>query len=205
MSRYLVRMAEQGMVEEITKGIASINTDHKYIHAGIAFIANLNVGTLGDSATESFSFKTPENHYVHLKDLELRGTGSNVKLDFMFGTTANPLTINSAGETATELTGPHNANLVSTNTTGVEIKKTPTYTDSETGEVLDTIEVLGTATNQSITADSASRSVNFEYVLKPNTYYVLKFTNESSATASSVKLFMFWYEEGQGLGNTEDI
>ena len=185
--------------ESLTGYKGVINSDHAYIHEGIGFLSTLDIGTLGDGATESYLFQTPETKYIHLKKIELHGIGSSVKLEIMRGTTANPLTINSEGSTASELIGPSNANDNASNTSGIVVKKTPTYTNDEEGEIWDFIKVLGTASNQYETVSEQSYGENFELVLKPDTDYVIKFTNLSSDAASEVTLRMFWYEEGEGV------
>lgn len=187
--------------EGITGGISIINTDHRFIHKGIAFVAQLDIGTLAAEATESYSFKTPASKYLHFKNLKLSGVGASVKLEIMRGTTDNPLVVDSAGGVATELTGANNVNDNSTTVTGVVIKKTPTYTTNQDGEVWDLITIPGSSTNQFQSFADASFGDNFELVMKPDTYYVLKVTNLSPAlgdAASDVIVKMLWYEEEQG-------
>ena len=190
--------ASRNIIERVTGAPASINTDHKYIHEGIAYKSHLNVGALAAAASESYSLKTPAEKYLHFKNLKLQSVGASVKVELIRGTTANPLTIDSAGDAASELTGPHNVNDISTNTTGVTIKKTPTYTDVKDGETWDYIIAPGSSTNQFQSVADSKLGENFEYVLKPDTYYVITFTNLSAGggdAASDVNLEMFWYEE----------
>lgn len=182
------------------KGI--INSDHAYIHRAIGYFATLDIGYLAAAASESYSFKTPANKYLHFKQAQLSGIGATVKLSMIRGTAANPLTIDSAGVDATELTGAHNANDNSSNVSGVVVKKTPTYVNNEDGEVWDYIKVLGTSTNQFESVSEESHGENFELVLKPDTYYVITFTNMSAGggdAASNVSLRMFWYEQSDGI------
>jgi len=186
----------RSVIERVTGAFSYINTDHQYIHEGIAFKAHLYTASLAHSTTLSFSFKTPVAKYIHLKDLSLTSSAATVRLSLVRGTVASPLVIDSAGDTATELVGPHNVNDVSTITSGVVIKKTPTYTDEQYGAEWDYQIAPGNATNQFKSTMNISTTPNFEYVLKPDTYYVLNLTNLSGDTAaSSVSLDMFWYEE----------
>jgi len=183
--------------ERVTLATRIINTDHSYIHEGIAFKAHLYVDVLAGAASESYSFYAPTGKYIHFKNMKLAGIGASVKIEMFRGTTANPLTINSAGTTAAELTGPNNASDVSAIVSGVVIKKTPTYTDSETGEVWDAAMIVGSSTNQTVSSGDVQMSENFELIMKPDTYYVLKVTNLTvSDAAADVNIDMFWYEEG---------
>ena len=184
--------------ERVTGAVANINTDHKYIHEGIAFKAHLEVGDLAAEATESYSLKTPPEKYLHFKNFKLTSVGASVKVEIFRGTTANPLTIDSAGGVASELVGANNVNDASSLATGTEIKKTPTYVGAESGEVWDYIIAPGSSTNQFQSVSETSVSDNFEYVMKPDIFYVIKFTNLSGGggdAASDVGLDMFWYEE----------
>ena len=191
----------QNTLERVTGAIPAINTDHKYIHVGIGYKAHLEIGDLAAEASESFSFKTPANNYVHFKNLRLSGVGASMKAEIIFGTEDNELDVDSAGTTATELLGPHNLNDNSSNSTGIVIKKTPTYTDNKDGETWDLITISGASTNQFRSASQTQGGANEELVLKPDTYYVIKITNlspEGGDAASDVNLTMFWYEEGDG-------
>jgi hypothetical protein len=188
--------------ESVVEAKTIINSDHAYIHRGIGFMASLDIGGLAAAAGESYSFKTPAAKYIHLKNLELIGIGAGVSLAIIRGTTADPLVVASAGDVATELTGPHNANDNTTTASGVVIKKTPTYTDNKDGAVWDSIRVLGTSTNQFKSTATEGYSDNFELVLKSNTYYILTFTNLSAGggdAATQVYARMFWYEENEGV------
>jgi hypothetical protein len=190
---------ELGHEGNFTKGLRVINTDHAYIHAGIGFKGHLDLGNIAAAQSESYSFKTPAGKYIHLKNLVLAASAASVKLELFRGTVAAPLTINSPGGAATEWTGPHNANDNSATTSGVTVAKTPTYTAAQTGALWDFIIVSGAATNQFQSISEVRMSDNFELVLKPNTYYVLKFTNLSGADAAvDVNLGLFFYEEGAG-------
>ena len=89
--------------ESITEGVNVINTDHSFIHKGIAFVSEINIGALAAAASESYSFKTPVGKYLHFKNFKLSGVGASVKFEIMRGTTANPLVIDSAGDAASDV------------------------------------------------------------------------------------------------------
>ena len=173
------------MVERVTKAQKIINTDHAFIHEGIAFKAHLDIGTLAPLASESYSFKTPVGKYLHFKNARLVGIGATVRLDIIRGTVASPLTIDSPGAAATELIGPSNVNDVSTVASGVLVKKTPTYTGGASGAVWDYVLVPGDSTNQMASVAESKTGDNFELVMKPDTYYVFKFTNINAADTAT--------------------
>lgn len=186
----------RNVIERVTGAFSEINTDHQYIHEGIAFKTELYLTTLAHSTTATFSLVTPESKYLHLKDMSLNATAATVKLTLVRGTADSPLVLDSAGTAATEILGPNNVNDVSQKVTGVVIKKNPTYVTGQDGEDWDYMLASGTATNQVRTSMNTSNSPNFEYVLKPATPYVLKLQNMSgSVAATDVLLSMFWYEE----------
>ncbi len=186
--------------EELTEGLNIINTDHTFIHSGIAFKSNLYVGDLAAAGTFIFSLVIGEETYLHLKNIRLSGMGASVRMDLIRGTTANPLVLNSAGSTLSELTGPNNANDNSNLTSNVSLAKTPTYIDSQEGEIWDSVFIIGSSTNQVINGSDFKMGESFEYVLKSETPYVIKLTNLSSTDdAANVALDIFWYEQDSGI------
>lgn len=197
----LLDVLNNNFTEDFTSGVKTINTDHAFIHQGIAFKMHLDIGDLAAAASESYSLKTPANKYLHFKNLRLSGVGASVKASIIRGTASNPLTVNSAGSAASELIGPANLNDNSATSSGVTVKKTPTYTNNEDGETWDFITISGESTNQFQSATESRGNENEELVMKPDTYYVLTITNLSGGggdAASDVILTAFWYEEGQG-------
>lgn len=198
----LFNLMNDSYTESFTGGVKSINTDHAYIHDGIAFKASLDIGALTAQASESYSFKTPEAKYIHFKNLRLSGKGASVRAKIVRGTTGNPLTVDSAGESATELVGPSNLNDNSSKASGVVIKKSPTYTNGESGEIWDFITISGESTAQFQSTSESQGNVNEELVMQPDTYYVLTITNLSAQNgdgATDVVLTGFWYEEARGI------
>ena len=190
----------RGLLERVTKMFPVINSDHAFIHEGDAHKARLDVGTLAHGASEEYGFKTPKELYVHFKNLKLTSVGATVAVELKRGTTTNPLTVNSVSSATSELTGPHNVNDYSSKTSGCAIGKTPVYKDgTENGELWDKIIAPGSGTNQFQSVSQTMMSDNFEYVMKPDTYYVIEFENLSGEDAASdVALELFWYEEVDG-------
>lgn len=192
----------KNIIERFTGAVKSINSDHSYIHDGIGYKAHLDIGALSAAASESYSFKTPVDKFCHFKNLRLSGKGASVRAFIIRGTETNPLTVNSAGSTASELIGPVNLNDNFSNASGVVVKKTPTYTNNENGEVWDFITISGESTNQFQSTTESQGNVNEELVMQPDTYYVLTITNLSAGggdAANDVVLTGFWYEEDMGV------
>lgn len=182
--------------DSVTDGVRMINTDHSYIHSGIAYKAHIELATFAEG---EYLFHTPEAKYLHLKNIKVSCIGGSVRVALKRGTTENPLVVDSAGSaTITELLPPSNLNDNSEQVTGVVITKTPTYVTAQDGEDWVLIKVNGTATNQSISSDSYSTSDNEEYVLKPDTDYVLALEQVGADVPTNFTIMLFWYEEGQG-------
>jgi len=191
----------QNTLERVTGMVPAINSDHAAIHEGEAFRAVLEIGDFGEVNKIEYSLKTPADLYVHFKNLRLVAVGGTVKVTIRRGTSANELRIDSAGSDPTELVGPHNLNDASTTTSGVVIKKTPTYVsegegDGE-GESWEIVKVVGDSTNQFTSTAETQGSPYEELVFSPNTYYVIE-VEEVTDSPANVMLTMFWYEEGDG-------
>lgn len=189
----------RNIIEHVTGAPKSINTDHAFIHAGIAYKAHLTVGELNRTISATFSLKTPVDKYLHFKNFHLFGVGATLRFRIIRGTAAAPLNIDDPdGGTigAGDLVGPNNVNDVHGNASGSVFGKTPTYTGGAEGVVWDQVILPGAATNQARSAAMSSVSDNFEYVMKPDMYYVIRITNlATGADATDVGLEMFWYEE----------
>lgn len=144
---------------------------------------------------EEYSIKTPAKLYTHLKNIQIGATGATIVVELIRGTEDFPLVIDSAGEDSAEILLPQNVNDVANTATQTTIKKTPTYITAQDGETWDYIVNPGSSTNQFRSAVKTSMGENFEYVLKPDTYYIINISNTTDALASDVHLAMFWYEE----------
>jgi len=186
------------VIENFTGGYRCINTDHAYIHEGIGFKANFYIASLAGSGTVSFLFQTPEEIYVHFKNLQISGLGSTVRVDILRGTTAAPLVIDSVGVAATELLSQANLNDNSVTDSEVVITKTPTYVTSQDGAVWDVLIMPGETTATRPSVAETSSNDNIEAVMKPDSPYVIKLTNLTATAATQVYFSAFWYEEAMG-------
>ena len=177
----------RNVIERVTGAFAEINTDHKYIHEGIAFRAHIEVGEI--SGDTEFLFRAPAGKYVHYKNTTMQALGGSVKLQIIRGV---EVTDSDAFDSSLPLlTEPANLSDVSDNNSLVEIAKNPTYTS---GEVWRTEIAYGDSTNQFTSLIETKSFDNEELVMKPGGDYVFKLSRYGSDTPL-VALSLFWYEE----------
>ena len=174
--------------------IVTLPGEHSRIHDGYAFKVNFEIGSLAQGASVSYSFKTPVGVEIHLQNIVLAASNADVAVELYRGTTANPLTIDSPGTDDATILGPHNLNDVLNTASGTVIKRTPTYTAAADGELWDRLVLPGAGSNQYQSTGVKSDSPNEEYLMKQDTYYVIKVVNtDSSNAASGVNVRLFWY------------
>lgn len=177
----------RNVIERVTGAFAEIDTDHKYIHEGIAFRAHIEVGQI--SGDVEFLFRTPEKKYVHYKNTTLVVAGGSSKLQIIRG--AEVTDSDDFDTSLPLLTGPANLNDVSSNESLVEITKDPTYTG---GEAWRTEVVYGDSSNQFSSLIETKSFDNEEMVMKQGADYILKLSRYGSDTPL-ISLSLFWYEE----------
>ena len=184
--------------DRLTGGKKVINTDHYYIHRGIAYKAFILLDTVAATPVE-YSFKTPPELFPHFKNLSVTALGGTLRVTVKRGTTANPLVIDSAGsDPGTELTGPHNLNDTVDKLTGVVIRKSPTYVTAQSGEDWIKVQLVGDSTNQFTSVADLATNDNEEVVMNPDTYYTLRLERIGGDSPGQIALSLFWYEEPQG-------
>ena len=181
-------------VDRVSGLLVTLPGEHARIHEGYAFRVNLEVGTLAKDASVAYSFKTPSGVEIHLQNVVLSAANADVAVEVWRGTTANPLTINSPGADDVSISGPYNLNDVLNTPSQVVIKKTPTYTGGEDGELWDKLFLPGAGSNQYQSVGVRADSPYEEYMMKVDTYYVIKVTNTDGANAANgVNVRLFWY------------
>ena len=193
----ILQTADKLLVEtldRITGLMVTLPGEHSRIHDGYAFKSNLEIGTLALGASVSYSFKTPEDVQIHLQNIVLAAANADVTVEVIRGTTANPLVIDSPGSADASILGPHNLNDVLNVSSLTLIKKTPTYTGGAEGETWDKLILPGAGTNQFQSVGVRSDSPYEEYLMKADTYYVIKISNtDTTNAANGVSVRMFWY------------
>ena len=179
----LTQIAEQGQ-EDLTGYTAVIDSDHAYIHDGIAFTAIINTGAI--SAAYDIAFTTPDSNsgkYIHWRPIGIDSSADYVDFVLREGDTF------SSGTTVT----PINRNRLSDKLSGMQTfvynaTCTPAGTIIQRGGI-------GTTGNPTVLAGGGS-SASQELVLKQNTNYVLTLTPAGETTCN---LELYWYEESAGL------
>jgi len=171
-------------IEEYTGYIGVIDSDHAYIHSGIAFTSIINTGSI--SVAYDICFKTPlttANHqYVHWRPVGITSSSEYVDIQMTEGETYT------GGVAVT----PINRNRNKTNSSEMQaFVKAATCTPAGTLIASTGVGSTGTPT---ATAGGGS-GANEELLLKPDTIYTITLT---PAGATTCILELFWYEEYRG-------
>lgn len=165
-----------------------IQSDHAYIHQGIAFTYSAAYSLLGSASKECY-FVVPNaaagGKYIHFRPLTFSSLASPIQITMYENGTysgGSPLT-------------PFNRNRNSSRTAEMTIYDgTPTITAD--GTALQT-GIIGTGTAPTRINGGSGAGSNEEIILKSNTKYMIRCTNLTS-TATTVSMSIFWYEEGSG-------
>lgn len=191
MSISFLSGAVKKAIEHLTGFFSVIQSDHAYIHDGIAFHVNATV-TINDGATLKLYFKTPDieatdnkgQNYIHWRPAQVGTSAAGVTYTLYEGSH----TI-SGGSALSVL----NMNRISDKTSKMQEFKTG-VTATEGTQIQS--GVFGTAGNPA-KASGGSGGADNEQILKPNTAYTVNLVNLGGAN-SSVAYDLFWYEEGKG-------
>ena len=170
----------RNIVEAVTGAIKTITSDHAAIHKGEGFGISGIFSGVANSSTVNYAFKTPSvasGKHIHLKYKDIQATANKIRVDLYEAPTNAPTN-------GTDLT-PVNRNRVGT----------PTATSMQAVKSGMTLDLTGaTLLNSEQFVSNQARSLDIEYVLKPNTWYVRTFTNGTGG-AADISFFEFWYEE----------
>ena len=170
--------------EALTRALKTMDNDHAYIHQGKYFTA-ITRNTLLAAGVLKVQFKTPvaaTGGIIHYRPALI--VSSKDSLTIKFYEAAEGL----AGGTAVT---PVNRNRNSTEVSGVTVKTGVTTTGN--GTQISEAYIPG-ATGVGGTSSGNMLSASNEWVLKPNTEYLIEFTNSSSAS-NDVLAELQWYEE----------
>ena len=171
--------------ESLTGFLGVIDSDHAYVHLGIAYKAIINTGSI--SAAYDIGFTTPkvaDGKFIHWRPIGITSSADyvDVKLTegetFTGGTTVIPVNMNRMA--------------VANATTMQSFAKGVTCTPS--GTIIDATGI-GESGNRS-TRGGGGIGANEELVLKQNTKYVITL-DPDGATICTLQLF--WYEEDRGI------
>lgn len=164
----------------VINAVRAISSDHSALHEGKGFSITTNFAAVANVGVMNVVFKTPAittGKVVHLKFKEFWTSGVKFAVALHEKPSADP-----TGGTALTVV---NRNRRSSNVTAMQSVK-HTATINITGATqLDSIVFGG---------NSPLRPLDLEFVLDPDSWYVMTMTNQSGS-AADINAFMFWYEE----------
>ena len=170
-------------IERVTEALKQIETDHAYIHDGLFYEVFLQF-TLATTATKYISLQTPEELYIHYRNEKVVSSGDKVTIELFEDAVLN------ATPGGTPLT-PFNHNRLTTHTSGTTVLDGPTV-DAEGTKIAQAFIGGGTSQGQARSGDDTSQAN--EWVLKRDTTYLIKITNDSTGD-NTIQVNPIWYEE----------
>jgi hypothetical protein len=181
--RYMDELDQvRNIIERVTGAPRAISSDHASIHAGEGFSISGIITNLANGASTNYAFKTPtiaSGKVVHWKYRDVQSSANKIRVDFVEAPTNAPTL-------GTDLVAYNRSRLSSHGTAMQTIKAGTTY-DGTGAKTIDSAQYVG----------GQPRSLDIEFVLKPDTWYVVLITN-STGSAVDVSFFDFWYEESMG-------
>lgn len=163
-------------MDEDAGSLLTMDETHYMIHQGLAYVSGFGWQAVGTGVNKYFLLETNSLHEIHLRySVEFTG-------QCQFGFYEEPTWSGAVG--GTPMT-PTNMNRVSANVSDVI-----QYFNTNTPTTLGTIIVAGTFGSGRTIGGSTSNLV--EFILKPNTKYLFKFT--PGANNIDIVLSLNWYE-----------
>ena len=178
-----MRKSQNAVIDRFTEATQIITSDHSYIHDKKGFSISGIFSGVGSGATVNYAFKTPtaaSGKYIHLKYNEYSATANRVTMVLY----ENPTTAPTAGTAITPINRSRTGTIPASGMQSVASGMTIDTTGSTT------------LTTRAFTSTTAV-SLDIEFVLKPDTWYIRTFTNSTGASAD-ISYFEFWYEEDAG-------
>ena len=167
--------------ERVTQSPKFIDTDHAYIHEGIAFEASVLRAQV--NSTGKYVIKTPSTGYIHYRPAFVSVAKGNVISEIWEDTTSTGA--GSAGSTWAAVT-PYNRKRTSTAISDSLIYSEATSTG---GTRIDRWRLWG-STGTGGSGGGAEIGQPLEWILKQNTEYRFAFDTTEQYSAN-----LFWYEE----------
>jgi len=169
-------------VDEHSGAVGVIEQEHLKIHAGKLFTLSKRLvldDAGGTNPIHEFLGVVPADLFPHFRKLAVVTDGSGFDVDFYEAPTTT--------DDGTAVTSKNNKRN-STNEAGLLIYDAPTVTDD--GELLESIMATGTKQSGALGSEGSN-----EWILKPDTKYLIRITNNTAGAASSrFVINMFWYE-----------
>lgn len=179
------------MEELFTKYLPVIQSDHAYIHKGLAFTYLGTTGSLSAGASTSIEFTTPSvgsGKFVHFRPTFISSSANYLTMSLNEASTTT-----GGGSVLTDI---KNRNRNSTTASAFQTLKTA-VTVSVAGTQIDTL-ATGVAGGGSNNSGGQGGGAQEELLLIPNTKYTMTFTNAGTVTATIGIYKLFWYEESMG-------
>jgi len=164
-------------VEQYSVATNVIQTEHARIHAGEGYTVTAKFTGVANGASKDILLSNPAANFPHLRIYSVESEKAPANIILYEGATV------SADGTALTI---FNNNRGSSNTAGMTAFHGPTITD------------IGTDIEHSFIAGSKQvggsfSDFSYEWLLKANTKYIVRYTNNSGQT-SEVNFKLFWYE-----------
>ena len=180
--------------EHVTAGARVITTDHASIHDGWGYSIYATFTAVADGDTRNLVITTPattvDRPYVHLKyfDAWIGNASGTLQIyeDPYDVTGGTPVDVINHRRTGTPPTS--DSTVVHTATVTLD-----NVSPAHTAKLLPTLRFGGGGTGPQGRA-GGDRSTDIEWVLEPETKYVIQITNTSGA-AADIGFWAFWYEE----------
>lgn len=166
-------------VDTFSGAVETIDWEHSRIHSSKGFLVN-GKHTIANGASLDVLLSNPAANYPHLRAIEIAATAAPFDARLYEG-----VTVSANGTAATV----KNYNRNSVAVANVLAYTGPTVTG--TGTELECSVIPGAKQ----TGGSGFEGAQTEWILKPSTLYLVRFTNNSGGSANaSIKIF--WYEGG---------
>jgi len=172
-------------LDNLTNSNKIIDNDHNYIHLGKLFVYNEKFD-LATTASKVFAFTTPNGTYdIHYRPSIVSSSGDKVYIELLEASTLSAPGTN-------KLTSVFNMNRRSTRTTNMQTFASGATINAAGTMIKSNFIGGGTSVGGKVAGDSVG--VQNEIVLKSNTIYCVRITNDSGST-NTIHLQMQWYEE----------
>lgn len=160
----------------------AISEEHWVVHEGFAFLFTHFIDNLANAGEAELLLKVPANTYPHIHQLDLAAGRGDVRIEIFEGPTTS--------SDGTPVSAP-NQNRNSTNTPGLNVFHTPTV--SADGTKFWDHWLHPTASGSGGRQEGLVLSpMGTELVLKPETNYLIKITNNSGATIDLMLRGLFY-------------
>ena len=171
--------------ERVTQSPKFIDTDHAYVHEGIAYDA-FWTGVLAAASSQHFQFSTPAGKYVHFRPASV-GINGGIATFRIFLAASGSATPVSGGSTFTPVNRKHTSTSASqvTFNTGIATSSTANYTLKYETKIYGGSGPGGSRTGQ-------AKGEPLEWIFTPGRDYVFMVTTTAE---TDVGLNLTWYEE----------